>query len=189
MKNKTGAMEMSVGTIVTIVLLMSVLVLGLILVQRIFGSASNAIDTVDNQIQNEITKVFQDVGGTLAIYPSSRDITLKKKDDTPKGFAFAVRNDGQTTKTFSYKVYSEDVSKCSGFTKANADSLLLGASGSFQLRSGEDTVSSRDIVKFILNEDVPLCTMVYRIKICEGSTCTATSSNPYDSQTITVTVK
>ena len=37
---KRGAMEMSVGTIVTIVLLMTVLVLGIFLVQRIFTSST-----------------------------------------------------------------------------------------------------------------------------------------------------
>ena len=41
MKSKRGAMEMSVGTIVTIVLLMSVLVLGIFLVQKIFKTGMN----------------------------------------------------------------------------------------------------------------------------------------------------
>jgi len=36
MKSKRAAMEMSVGTIVTIVLLMTVLILGLVLVRSIF---------------------------------------------------------------------------------------------------------------------------------------------------------
>lgn len=190
LKNKKAAMEMSVGTIVTIVLLMSVLVLGLFLVQKIFGVSTNAIDAVDSQVQSELGKVFENDAGTLSVYPSSREITLKKKGDTPKGFAFAVKNDGIITKTFSYILYAEDVTKCgSGFTKQNANSLLLGASGSFSLKSGEDTIASKDLIRFVLNEDVPLCTMIYRLKICEGNTCTETSQNPYNSMTIMVTIK
>ena len=53
-KNKKAAMEMSVGTIVTIVLLMSVLILGIFLVQNIFKSAKGAVDLTDKQLKNEI---------------------------------------------------------------------------------------------------------------------------------------
>jgi len=56
-KNKKGAMEMSVGTIVTIVLLMSVLVLGVFLVQKIFQSSTNVVDQVDQQVQNQINQL------------------------------------------------------------------------------------------------------------------------------------
>ena len=52
MKNKKAAMEMSMGTMVTIILLVVVLVLGIFFIQKIFSSGSNAIDTVDNQVQD-----------------------------------------------------------------------------------------------------------------------------------------
>jgi len=192
MENKRAAMEMTVGTIVTIVLLMAALVLGLVLVQKVFGVATNAIDSVDSQVQNELSNTFEDQGGKIAVYPSSRDVVLKKKDETPKGFAFAVRNTytGTESKTFSYLVFATDVTKCgSAFTKAKANALLLGASGSFSLKPGEDTIANKDIVKFVLDENSPSCTMVYRLKICEGTTCTEGSSNEYESVTIFVTIK
>jgi hypothetical protein len=190
-KNKKAAMEMSVGTIVTIVLLMATLVLGLVLIKTIFFSSKNAVTNVNNQIENEITKMFEDEGAKLVIYPSSREITLKKKqEDTPKGFAFAVRNNGVNTKTFAYTVYVQDVTNCGGFTKQKANAILLGASGSFSLDSGEDTIASKDIVKFLMNEEVPLCTMIYRIKVCEGNACTEQSTqNVYEETTIFVTIK
>ena len=65
--NSKGAMEMSVGTIVTIVLLMSVLVLGLYFVQKIFASGSNAIDSVDSQVQSEINRLFSNGETKLAV--------------------------------------------------------------------------------------------------------------------------
>jgi len=74
MKSKKAAMEMSVGTIVTIVLLMSVLVLGLFLVQKIFNLGTGAVDAIDSQVQNEITKIFTEEGKSVAIYPSSGEI-------------------------------------------------------------------------------------------------------------------
>ena len=55
---KQAAMEMSVGTIVTIVLLMTVLVLGLVLVRTIFTGAIKNIDNVDKAVENQISKLF-----------------------------------------------------------------------------------------------------------------------------------
>src|SRR3989344_5225911 len=81
-KTKIGAMEMSVGTIVTIVLLMSVLVLGIFLVQKIFKTGTSAIDVVDSQIQAEVNKLFAEEGKNFVIYPSSQQITLTKGDLT-----------------------------------------------------------------------------------------------------------
>ena len=49
-------MQMSVGTIVTIVLLMTVLILGLVLVRTIFGGAVENIDNIDQAVKNEINK-------------------------------------------------------------------------------------------------------------------------------------
>jgi len=50
-KNRRAAMEMSVGTIVTIVLLMTVLILGLVLVRTIFSSAKYNVDVIDEKIR------------------------------------------------------------------------------------------------------------------------------------------
>ncbi|MEM3091480.1 MAG: hypothetical protein QXU39_02390, partial [Candidatus Pacearchaeota archaeon] len=57
LRQKHAAMEMSVGTMVTIVLLMIVLVLGIFFIQKIFSAGTNAIETIDNQVQNEIQKL------------------------------------------------------------------------------------------------------------------------------------
>ena len=51
MKSKRAAMEMSVGTMVTIILLVTVLVLGIFFVQKIFKSGTSAIDNIDTEVQ------------------------------------------------------------------------------------------------------------------------------------------
>lgn len=166
-KNRKAAMEMSVGTIVTIVLLMSVLILGIFLVQKIFSSSTNAIDTIDNEVQNQIAQLFSDEGNKLAVYPTSRDITIKKKDDL-KGFAFSVKNVGVESEDFSYSVRASDVSRCGrGFTTEIAESYLLGASGSFSLGPGNSFDMPR-LVKFDLNENSPPCTIIYYLDIKKG---------------------
>ena len=63
---------MSVGTIVTIVLLVTVLVLGLVLVRTIFASAKGAVDLTDQQLRNELSKLFGEER-RVSIFPGPRE--------------------------------------------------------------------------------------------------------------------
>ena len=177
-KNKKAAMEMSVGTLVTLVLLMAVLVLGIILIRSIFSGGTDAVETINNQVIDEINNVFSDESNKISVAPSDRTITLRKGDE-PAGFAFSVRNIGNTA-TFSYKVEaSNDVSKCgTRFTKPEADSYLLVDSGDFELPRGSK-LDLPILVKYQISEDAPLCTIVYKLTVCKASACTSESDNLY----------
>ncbi len=181
---KKGAMEMSVGTIVTIVLLMAVLVMGIFLVQRIFKSATGAVDAVDSEVQSEIRKLFADEGATLAIYPTSRQITLKKGDD-PKGFAFSVKNVNIESIDFTYTIEADpafDFTKCgSTFTASRANSWLIVDAGSFSLGPGND-LELPELVLFNIPESAPPCTLPYKIDI-------DTTSEYYTGTKIFVTIE
>jgi len=164
---KRGAMEMSVGTIVTIVLLMGVLVLGIFLVQKIFRSGTNAIDTLDSEIQNQISKLFAEEGKDIAVYPTSREITVKRGDD-PKGFAFSIRNSGNDEVTYNYNVTAYDADDCgAGFSKEDANDLMLGDKGLFVLSPGESLELPR-LVKFDIPEGTPPCTIIYYLQASGG---------------------
>ncbi|MEK6945920.1 MAG: hypothetical protein AABW63_03945 [Nanoarchaeota archaeon] len=164
MKSKSGAMEMSVGTLVTIVLLMAVLILGIFLVQKIFSSGSNAIDSVNNEVQNQINQLFSQEDKKIAVYPTSREITLKK-GDTPKGFAFSVKNRDVEQAEFTYSVTASDVSKCgSTFSETKANNYLLGGSGTFSLGPGNALDLAR-LVKFDIPDTAPPCTIIYNLEV------------------------
>ena len=178
---KRGAMEMSVGTIVTIVLLMGVLVLGIFLVQKIFRSGTNAIDTLDSEIQNQISKLFAEDDKKLAVYPTSRELTIKKGDE-PKGFAFSVRNDDTEEADFTYDVLAQDASSCgSTLNEEEANDFLLSGSGSFSLGPG-NTLDLARLVKFDVPESAPPCTIVYNLEVDKGA-------EAYSSADIFVTIK
>ncbi|MEA3414164.1 MAG: hypothetical protein U9Q99_01415 [Nanoarchaeota archaeon] len=164
MKNKKAAMEMSVGTIVTIVLLMSVLVLGIFLVQKIFSSSTGAIDQVDTELQNQINELFTKEGKGLVIMPASRDIKIKKGSN-PVGFAFSVLNKGTEGAEYTFEIYADDISTCgTQMTKEKADKFLLPSSGTFALRAGNSLDPAR-LVKFNVPEVAPPCTIIYVLKI------------------------
>lgn len=165
--SKRAAMEMSVGTMVTIVLLMIVLVLGIFFIQRIFTSGTNAIDTIDNQVQSEIQKLFSREDAKLAFYPTSRDVIVKR-GDIPKGFAFSVRNNDVENAEFTFSTTATDASKCgSTFTEEDANEILLGDSGTFSVGPGD--ISEGRIVKFVVPESAPSCTIAYDLELKKGS--------------------
>lgn len=166
--NKKAAIEMSMTTFVTIVLVVIVMVLGIFFIQKIFTSGSNAIDSIDSQVQSEINKLFAEEGSKLAIYPTSRQITLKKGDD-PKGFAFSVRNDDVNTRQFTYTITADDISKCgSTMTKPIAENYLLGGTGSFELGPGNSLDLPR-LVKLEVPESAPPCTIIYSLNVKRGT--------------------
>lgn len=57
-KNKKAAIELSIGTIVIIVLAMTMLILGFVLVKNIFTGATESVDDLNDKIKNEITQLF-----------------------------------------------------------------------------------------------------------------------------------
>ena len=86
---KKGAMEMSMGTIVVVVLAMTMLILGIVFVQKIFKSATGAIDLTDEQLRNEINKLFGD-DQELAVYPGTRRVSIKQ--ESVDGVGFGIKN-------------------------------------------------------------------------------------------------
>lgn len=163
MKSKGGAIEMSMGTMVIIVLSMIVLVLGIFFIQKIFSAGTNAIDEIDSKVQTEINSLFAQEGKKLVIYPKEREIRMNQGDSG--GFGFSIENKEMTSGTFTYVVSVKEITSTCQMTEEQAESLIiLGKSGSQTLASGaklEDAI----LVKFNIPETAPLCSIRYRIEI------------------------
>jgi len=163
MKNKIGAMEMSVGTIVTIVLLMSVLVLGIFLIQKIFKTGTSAIDSVDAQLTSEINKLFGAEGTNFVIYPTSQQITLKKTDD-PKGFAFSLKNPFAESRKFNYLIEATNVEGCGSLTEEQATSWLRYSKVSAPIQGGSSPTLAEKVL-IVLPPTAPPCTITYLVSV------------------------
>ena len=59
-KHKKAVMELTMGTMVTIVLVVAALILGLVLVQKIFIGATESVDIINDKVMTEINNLFQD---------------------------------------------------------------------------------------------------------------------------------
>ena len=64
-KNRKAALEMSVGTIVVIVLAVSMLILGIVLVRSIMCSAIGLTGQVNEKVESELNRLFSDQGGEV----------------------------------------------------------------------------------------------------------------------------
>ena len=169
--NKKAAMELSISTIVIIVLAMSMLILGIVLVRNIFDSSNNAVDSINDGVINAINELFTDSSQKLAFYPSTREIKLKQ-GDTGAGLAFSIRNTGNTEKKLTYQIAVDDGfnigQKCQGTTAREADNWLSSSGGSFSLGPGQK-LDLPELVTFTLPDNAPLCTVIYRLQVKEGT--------------------
>jgi hypothetical protein len=176
--NKKAAIELSMSTIVIVVLAMVMLTMGIILVKEIFDTSTNAITSIDSGVKSEIQKMFSSEGTKIAIYPTSREITIKK-GDSGSGFALSVKNIEKTQKTFSWEVkadsnYNYDT-KCPGLNPIEATDWILVNTGSFTLGPGDD-LDNVILVKYEIPRSAPPCTIPYNINIKEGNIQYASSS-------------
>ncbi len=161
--SKKAQMQMSIGMIVTIVLMIAFLVVGIVFVNTIRRSTIENIDSIDQSIKNEINQLFaEDDKRGVIVYPPTREIFIKKGDEG--GFGFSIRNLLEDDETFSYEVTAAEASCGLSLTKAD-DLIILGKTRSgINVKSGsilEDTV----LISFKISEEIPLCSIAYNIDV------------------------
>tara|TARA_Y100000310_G_C20455612_1_gene702902 strand:+ start:71 stop:628 length:558 start_codon:yes stop_codon:yes gene_type:complete len=164
---KRGAIEFSMTTVIVIILSVTMLVLGIVLIQKIFKSGTNAIDDIDAEIKSEISRLFSsDNSKKIIVFPSSRRIDIQKGDGG-YGFAFSIRNIDDTEGTFHYLITAVGTD-CSSLSVEEADSLLaLGKEGDIELPAG-DVMENPKLVTFNIPETAPPCAVEYKIDVDKG---------------------
>jgi hypothetical protein len=167
MKNKKGQMEMSVGTIVTIVLLVTLLVLGIVLIKNIFTVSTGVVDLTDQQLRGEINKLFSE-DSKISIYPGTRLVEIKQ--EATGGVGIGIKNllvgSAGTDKTFSYSVVISDTdleSKCGVSAESIEGWIVTGrAEENIPIPAGDFTTQK---ILFEIPTGSPLCTIRYRVNV------------------------
>ena len=168
MKNKKAAMEMSVGTIVTIVLLMTVLILGLVMIRTIFKGSIENINSVDQSVKNEINKLFsEDTSRPVVVYPTSRLIIIKKGNQDYLGFAFSIRNLETEKQTFTYEIKTEGNSDCKISSQEALSWIKAGGRGSTTV-SASSSMTDPEFVRFLIPSTTPACLIRYNVMVNDG---------------------
>jgi len=176
-KSRKAAMEMSVGTIVTIVLLMTGLILGLVLVRTIFTSSIENIEGIDQAVKSEIEKLFsEDSSRKIVIYPSTREVVIKKGEDT-RGFGLSIRNIDEEA-TFSYEITAQEVSCSMQLTEAEKLISLNRERNNIVIPAGS-IMENPIFVKFNIPDNTAPCQIVYSINILKGTEAYGASTDVY----------
>lgn len=172
-RGKKGAVELSISTIVVVVLAMSMLILGLILVKSIFEGTKYNVDTLNNKVKGEIDKLFVE-DQTVVLYLANGEAPIKQ--GTAYGVAFGIQNSVQGTASegaFTYEITADDTdltARC-GLKKEEAEEWIYpGRTGTFTLSPGG---TYHGLARFSIPESSPLCTVRYNLAI-------SMADKPYD---------
>jgi len=179
---KRGAIELSIGTIVIIVLAMSMLILGLVLVKNIFSTSNDIVDMTDDQLRDRISTIWGE-DKKLVAYPTSREIEVKPGEVS--GFGIGIKNLGKGSSPptdFRYEVVvsDEDIERKCGIGASEAEGwIVTGRAESLEIAPGEFT-SGKVLIE--IPEGSSLCTFRYRINVGAGG-------NAYASELMDITIK
>ena len=95
MKNKKAAFEMSMTTVVIIVISVVMLILGLVFVRQIFGVATESVNMIDDQVKNELMNLFGEQGGKEIVVKLGTQQSAKVQQGTQGfGFVFGIAPEG-----------------------------------------------------------------------------------------------
>jgi len=166
--SKKGAVELSIGTVVIIVLAMSMMILGIVLIKNIFEGSTTAVSALNKGVVNEINNLFSDKDLRIAFAPGTRRVNMEQ-GESEEGFAFSVRNKEKEEKRFTYTVEVDpnfDVRKKCGasFSKNDLNDWLVLDSGTINL--GPEKVQEIPVlILFEIPESAPLCTIPFLVNV------------------------
>ena len=161
---KKGAIELSIGTIVIIVLAMSMLILGMVLIKNIFTGSNQNILSLNDKVKDKIGSMFVEDRKTV-VYLTNQKADIKQNEDW--GIPIAVMNTQKGTSessTFSYEVTVADPdvrTKCNLGEKDIEKWIVARRTDSFKLGPGENSIR---IVRFLIPDNGPLCTVSFNIE-------------------------
>ena len=177
--NKKAAFELSIGTIVILVLAMSMLILGLILIRTIFTGAKYNVETMNKKVEAEINKLFVE-DQRAVLYLPNRIAEIKQGKEF--GLGFGIQN-AIATQKFRWQVQIADDEirrKCGASEQEAEDWIVTGGSGSADIASGQKYA---DIIRFNIQEgsvnDISTCIIRYKLVIKQEDG-TAYTTEPFD---------
>lgn len=151
---KKGAMEMSIGTIVTIALLMVVLVLGMYLIRTIMCSGIIITEDITDNVKNEVKGLFGvNDYGVKCMGEDGKQVTLG--DGGPRQIICMIKEDDQT----DYRLEVTEIKSLSGVSTDAVKDWIIDDD------KWEESVPVGDTSATILILDIPRDTPNTLLKI------------------------
>jgi hypothetical protein len=208
-KNKKAAIELSIGTVVIIVIAMTMLIMGIVLVRNIFGGATQSVNSLNDKVRSEIASLFTEEGEKIVIYGAGADRTIKIKRGT-ESFGFVISAIAEKTNTaagstatasteLQYKLELLNPTECnlrSYFNNPSSSTTTWSGTASgvtvtntaTPYREFDDFDNPQGDALILLNipDDAETCSQRVRVTIEDKSGRTGTWSHP--SKTFTIKI-
>ncbi len=160
--NKKGALELSMNTIVIVVIAVTILTLGLKLVYNQFSGISEQQQQIQEATEEEIREMFGQSDDPLALLSTSITLGQGESED----LVVAVRNIGSGSGTFSYDI---TVDAQPDAETSNPLDWLIWSTGARDLSSGNTWT---DQISIDISNDATLGTYRYTIVLnCDAPSC------------------
>tara|TARA_Y100000310_G_C20309715_1_gene635665 strand:+ start:110 stop:706 length:597 start_codon:yes stop_codon:yes gene_type:complete len=170
-KNKSGALELSIGTIVIIVIGMSMLILGLVLVKTIFTGSTDSINILNEGVQAEIVSLFAAEGSDVVVkLGSDRTLTVKKGEWSNVGFG-AKPSSGASIDGGNHLKYKISLAETTGKDcikingQRNTEDMILTPLDSYREFGTFDPNRALGEVKIEVPEQLTECTQEVYIEV------------------------
>ncbi len=151
--SKKGAIELSMTTVVVIVLAMTMLILGLVLIRNIFTGATYNVQSINEKVRGEINKLFEEDNQAKSVV-FLPELKTEVQQGREVGVAFSIRNLDPTTGTFAYAAKVSSTNCPQGVNPVN---WLQPSTGTVTLASGESS-NPYHIIRVRPPQTTPLCT-------------------------------
>ena len=120
LSRKRAALEMSISTIVIVVISVTMLIMGLILVRTIMcGALVTSVD-LTQKMKVQINKLFQDTGNDVAMLKGPQN-TIKIQPGDSSSIWFAFRPTVQTDYNYRFEVFLADKYKKAPYSLRQSD--------------------------------------------------------------------
>ncbi len=185
---RKGAVELSVGTIVILVIGMTMLVLGILLVRTIFSTATESVELIDEGVKNEINELFSsDSSKKVVVNLPDNEVDVKKGEGF--GISFGIRNLVEDTESTDFKYVISvpgqgniergcnlDPERANQYLKLNYELDRIN------IEAGK---TKAFFVRVEPSNSAPLCSISYQIKVeyYDGTTLKS-----YDTEQFTINI-
>lgn len=161
LSNKTGAMELSISTIVIIVIALTMLILGIVLVRSIMCSAIQLTSDTSNAAGKEVNKLFEANGGEVQCIGGESNLPTLIPGKTSV-ITCGVR--AKATAKYSFTIDSIEPGDKSILTVAEIKSWISGSQdySSTVVPGDED---AKKILRLIIPNDAPETSIRFNFEV------------------------
>jgi hypothetical protein len=181
MKNKKAAMELSMSTIVIVVLAMALLVGGIVLVKNILGGANESVDSINDKVLSQLNELFSD-NKRIVVMLGSNKIAKVKASNEVFGVAIGastIDGDFATRENIAYQLELDSNARINCLSELGqipTEELFLQKFGEQLSFDNSDGSSAGALIQIQIPEGTIKCTQKVFFYIYEDGTNTGQES-------------